>query len=497
MSEITRDIAYLSDIEGVPEQQLDAKADKVSGATAGHFAGLNAQGNLVDSGKSPSDYYTKAETDALVGPLETALVAKAGKTMLAPEYNPNTTYEVGQLAIKDGKLQQFTNSGATGWQEVTVGGVIDAVKDTIPSGSGSDPTPTPSGDYVPISGGEMTGALYTPTLGAEEVIVTAGDENTNVRMAISDGNPVLESTSGGSTYTYALPEASGTVALDGDLASRAMSDAVDSTYNAAGTYAEGDTCMHNGMWYKCTVAIPSGEEWSDAHWTPATVADAIREVRDSIPDYSGSDSETLAQIQADWDEQDNLKASFIRNKPKVYFTEAEVVGGALADRTVNVVSLTNVEDGFVIRLTLPPVPGTGAMRDFYVVFDVTTSGDVGDVSVVVSGAVLYDSWGDGVSLAARSGRRDVLHFMEMSGAGEVFMVTGANDPAYAAVKQIEQAVDALLADAGTIDYTPSIHVYNREDGKYYEIGAVTDPDMGVVIAVDQEGKKVPGSDTDE
>ena len=43
-----------------------AKADKVSGATNGNFAGLNASGNLTDSGKKPSDYYDKAQIDALL-----------------------------------------------------------------------------------------------------------------------------------------------------------------------------------------------------------------------------------------------------------------------------------------------------------------------------------------------------------------------------------------------------------------------------------------------
>lgn len=39
-----------------------AKADKVSGATAGNLAGLDANGNLVDSGKKPADFYSKPQT---------------------------------------------------------------------------------------------------------------------------------------------------------------------------------------------------------------------------------------------------------------------------------------------------------------------------------------------------------------------------------------------------------------------------------------------------
>lgn len=43
--------------------KLAAKADKVSGATLGHFAGLNSNGNLTDSNYAPHDFLYKANTD--------------------------------------------------------------------------------------------------------------------------------------------------------------------------------------------------------------------------------------------------------------------------------------------------------------------------------------------------------------------------------------------------------------------------------------------------
>lgn len=42
-------------------QDISGKADKVSGATNGHFAGLNSSGNLIDSGKKASDFATAAQ----------------------------------------------------------------------------------------------------------------------------------------------------------------------------------------------------------------------------------------------------------------------------------------------------------------------------------------------------------------------------------------------------------------------------------------------------
>ena len=41
------------------DDELDGKADKVSGATSGNFAGLDANGNLTDSGSKASDFKTK------------------------------------------------------------------------------------------------------------------------------------------------------------------------------------------------------------------------------------------------------------------------------------------------------------------------------------------------------------------------------------------------------------------------------------------------------
>lgn len=46
----------------------DKKATKVTSATNGNFAGLDANGNITDSGKKPSDYYTKTEIDAKRSP---------------------------------------------------------------------------------------------------------------------------------------------------------------------------------------------------------------------------------------------------------------------------------------------------------------------------------------------------------------------------------------------------------------------------------------------
>ena len=70
-------------------QALTGKADKVSGASAGHFAGLDADGNLTDSGSGAGSFATAAQgvkADAAMpksGGTFTGNVAAAGKTTLA------------------------------------------------------------------------------------------------------------------------------------------------------------------------------------------------------------------------------------------------------------------------------------------------------------------------------------------------------------------------------------------------------------------------------
>ena len=70
-------IDYIDDLLSV----VNDKADKVSGATNGHFAGLNASGNLTDSGSKASDFATAAQggkADTAVQPGDLATVATSG-----------------------------------------------------------------------------------------------------------------------------------------------------------------------------------------------------------------------------------------------------------------------------------------------------------------------------------------------------------------------------------------------------------------------------------
>jgi hypothetical protein len=64
---------------------MATKADKVTGATAGHLAGLDSNGNITDSGKASTDFdesgaatAAKAELAALIGTIPSTAVANYG-----------------------------------------------------------------------------------------------------------------------------------------------------------------------------------------------------------------------------------------------------------------------------------------------------------------------------------------------------------------------------------------------------------------------------------
>ena len=46
-------------------------------------------------------------------------------------------------------------------------------------------------------------------------------------------------------------------------------------YDATATYALGDLCVHDNLLYSCSTAIETAEDWTAAHWTRATLAEAV------------------------------------------------------------------------------------------------------------------------------------------------------------------------------------------------------------------------------
>ena len=53
-------------------------------------------------------------------------------------------------------------------------------------------------------------------------------------------------------------------------------------YNPEESYAVGDYCTYKGKLHKCSTAIPTGETWTEAHWTTTTVAAEMQELSSQL-----------------------------------------------------------------------------------------------------------------------------------------------------------------------------------------------------------------------
>ena len=91
MSQAVQDSLALADSALQQHQDISGKADKVASATNGNFAGLDANGNLTDSGSKASDFATAAQG----AKADTAIQSvKVNGTALTPDSNKAVDIEV-------------------------------------------------------------------------------------------------------------------------------------------------------------------------------------------------------------------------------------------------------------------------------------------------------------------------------------------------------------------------------------------------------------------
>ena len=172
----------------LPSSDIDDKADKVSGATAGNFAGLDASGNLTDSGKKASDFatashnqasntinamtgYTKASTAAAVaatdtlneaiGKLEKTLDGK-GTSNLAIGTTAGTACEGNDSRLSDSRTPTAHNQAASTITAGTLAGRVQAnatAAATLANAQVRDITISTT-DLTPNSSSLATGSVY-------------------------------------------------------------------------------------------------------------------------------------------------------------------------------------------------------------------------------------------------------------------------------------------------------------------------------------------------
>lgn len=493
------DIAYLSDVEGT--------ATVPSGAVSGNIALFGTGGALLDSGKKPSDFITQKDVESAVEEASGSIWDAVNGVYAIAAFNSSawsasTSYSVGSFCKHGGagyrcKAAHTSSSSfdPSKWDLVlTVDGanVILAMlsaysNDGLASLLNLAPTYSGSKNY--------TVGMLAKKDGVLQICTTAGRGPTaifsaNASVELSIATRIAQLADSLPTKTSQLTNDSGFL-TENDLPTKLSEFKNDPGYlpgssllrpydTSESGYEAGEKCSKDGKLYICISAVSQGDEWNAEDWREADLDEIV----------------AAASIQAhpDWNEEDPEDPAFIKNKPNIRYKVENLISTAtgdetevlfnLKDRTVNVIT-ANISGNKTIRLGLPSSVGTGNARDFYVVLNVSSEEDV---PVVLASASLKDYAGGDVTLYSPADQVVTYRFVESATEGRVFTVFGVSDPAYVQIREIERALDAILADSGVVPIDTDVYIPNKGDGKYYRILAVTDEETGEInIGVDQEG----------
>ena len=201
-------------VKGLVTGVDNKKADKVTGATAGNFAGLDANGNLTDSGSKASDFKTKqsAVSDPTVGStpglefIATASQNENGVITVTKQIIQNgTTSEKGVV-----QLSTILSSSDDG-TAATPMGVLAAIDDAISS------VYKPAGSST-ISG--LSGLNVKANLGKVYNMTDSGQTTEDfvegAGKTINAGdNVVVVDVGSGTTHSYKFDLLSGMIDLSG------------------------------------------------------------------------------------------------------------------------------------------------------------------------------------------------------------------------------------------------------------------------------------------
>lgn len=154
-------------------QDISGKADKVSGATAGNVATLDANGNIVDSGKSADSIGTDTKNTA--GSTNDAsklfLVGAKSQAANAQTFSQTNAYATGGKLFSNAKEvvnlsdeQALTNKTYNGF--TLAAACAKAVDTSIPEGSTSTNLPTSKAVADAIAAAKVGAAMFQDTVDA-------------------------------------------------------------------------------------------------------------------------------------------------------------------------------------------------------------------------------------------------------------------------------------------------------------------------------------------
>lgn len=176
---------YLKSESEATTAALAKKADKVASATAGHFAGLDANGNLTDSGKSASSFDEAGAADAV----KTALIGedtdtKAESTIKGAKKYTDAAVEEALQGLA-GALKYAGTVDATHAlpASATKGDVYVVKADGTYAGMAME-----TGDYLIYNGTSWDGINGENQVSNDNTELVIG---TSVKVATVDGTEIL------------------------------------------------------------------------------------------------------------------------------------------------------------------------------------------------------------------------------------------------------------------------------------------------------------------
>lgn len=313
---------------------------KVTGATAGHIATLDANGQVVDSGLAEDDVLRKSgDTGASFTAGQVAVfgtdTASGAPTVKGLTLNAtavpfdDTSAHTGANTVQGAieSIAQATGGGVaakTVYITETAGSSSDIYSKRYgiyQGGEGSPSTPDPtellanidipkdmvveSGSVVEIffdssddtlhegsiSGPDVTAAIKgstTPTsadAGKYIKLVIANASSTAIYIKVTDLVDLY--TGGSSTYIDVTIDGSNVItaslnataiALLNKADSAIQPDVIAQAFSPASTYALGDYVMYNGKLYECTTAVTTTGTWNAGNWTESKVMTSFQPI---------------------------------------------------------------------------------------------------------------------------------------------------------------------------------------------------------------------------
>lgn len=221
--------------DGIPATDIAAgvipdvsgKADMVTGATAGNLAGLDASGNLTDSGSKPSDFATAAQ-----GALAASAVQPGDLAAVATSGDYGDLLNKPTIPSAPGTLDTDNTGAQTVSSSESLAGTVKLHK-VAKTGSYAHLNNKPTIPAITLNGSATTSpSFYAPTTAGTSgyVLTSSGSGAPTWQPAPSGGGDVTDVTLGGTSVV----DQDGVAVLPGYPVVEALTTAeIDTIWNAA------------------------------------------------------------------------------------------------------------------------------------------------------------------------------------------------------------------------------------------------------------------------